>query len=81
MANEDDANRAREQHQRDLLKMGAHAVGIEEGTRHGKEGWVVVAHVAPKAKVKLPSSLSCSTHKGEAEVPLVIARSEPYQLE
>jgi hypothetical protein len=81
MANEDEANKVRQQRGRDLLKLGAHAVGVEEGKSHGKAGWVVVAHVAPKAKVDLPSSLSYSTSEGEIEVPLVVARSEPYGLE
>jgi len=82
MANEDDANKARQQHGRDLLKKGVHAIGVEEGRRYGKQGWVVVAHVAPKAKVDLPSSLSCSGKQGgEVEVPLVVARSEPFAPE
>jgi hypothetical protein len=79
MANEDEANKMRQQYGRDLLKRGVHAIGVEEGKRHGKEGWVVVAHVAPKAKVDLPSSLSIKD--GEVEVPLVVKRSEPFALE
>jgi hypothetical protein len=81
MATEDDANKARQQHGRDLMKRGVHAIGVEQGERHGKRGWVVVAQVEPSAKVDLPSSLSCSTKDGEVEVPLVIKRSEPYAPE
>jgi hypothetical protein len=81
MANEDEANKVRQQHGRDLMKKGVHAIGVEEGKCHGKKGWVVVAHVAPKAKVDLPSSLSCSTKEGEVEVPLVVTRSEPFSFE
>ncbi len=81
MANEDDANKARQQHRTDLLKRGVHAVGIEEGKRHGKHGWVVVAHVVPDAKVELPSALSYSTKQGKVEVPLVVTRNEPYKPE
>jgi hypothetical protein len=81
MANEDDANKARQQHRTDLLKRGVHAIGVEEGKRHGKDGWVVVAHVAPDAKVELPSTLSYSANKGNVEVPLVVTRSEPYKPE
>ena len=81
MANEDEANKVRQQHGRDLMKMGVHAIGVEKGTKHGKKGWVVVAHVEPKAKVQLPSSLSYSTKEGAVEVPLVVTRSEPYALE
>jgi hypothetical protein len=81
MANEDDANKARQQHQTDLLKRGVHAIGVEEGKHHGKDGWVVVAHVAPNSKVELPSTLSYFANKGNVEVPLVVARSEPYKPE
>jgi len=81
MANEDDANKARQQHGQNLMKKGVHAIGVEEGRRYGKQGWVVVAHVAPKAKVDLPSSLSCSGKQGQVEVPLVVARSAPYAPE
>ena len=81
MASEDEANKVRQQHGGDLMKMGVHAIGVEEGKSHGKTGWVVVAHVAPKAKVALPSSLSYSTKEGEVEVPLVVAHSEPFALE
>jgi hypothetical protein len=81
MASENEANKVRQLHGRKLLKMGAHSIGVEEGKSHGKKGWVVVAHVAPKSEVDLPSSLSYPTKKGEVEVPLVVARSEPYSLE
>jgi hypothetical protein len=81
MANEDEANKVRQQHGRDLMKMGVHAISVEEGKSHGKNGWVVVAHVAPEATVDLPSSLSYSTKEGEVKVPLVVTRSEPFSLE
>jgi hypothetical protein len=82
MASEDDANKVRQQHGRDLMKKGVHAIGVEEGKDHGKDGWVVVAHVEPDAKVELPSTLSYSTKDGgEVKVPLVVARSEPFKPE
>jgi hypothetical protein len=81
MANEDQANIARREHGRALMKQGVHAIGVEEGKNHGKEGWVVVAHVAPQQKVSLPSSLSFSTDAGKIEVPLVVAYSEPFKPE
>jgi hypothetical protein len=81
MANEDEANNARQQHGRELMKKGVHAVGVEQQETDGKNGWVVVAHVAPESNVKLPSSLSYSTKEGEVEVPLVVARTKPYTLE
>lgn len=81
MANEDEANKARQQHGRDLIKLGVHAIGVDKGKSYGKEGWVVVAHVTPKAKANLPSSLSFSTEEGEVKVPLVTARTKPFALE
>jgi hypothetical protein len=81
MANEQQANAARQKFGRDLMKKGVHAIGVEEGIEHGKKGWVVVAHVAPKTKVELPSALSYSTDEGAVEVPLVTLRSEPFKLE
>jgi hypothetical protein len=54
-----------------------HGIGVEEGQEHGQEGWVVVAHVAPGADVKLPAILS--TAKGD--VPLVTVQSEPFKPE
>ena len=81
MASEDEANKVRQQYGRDLMKKGVHAIGVEEGKSHGKNGWVVVAHVAPEATVDLPSSLSYSTKEGEVKVPLVVTRSEPFSLE
>ena len=81
MADEDDANQARQEHRRELMKMGVHAVGVEEGKPHGQEGWVVVAHVSPEAKVELPELLSCRSKDRKVSVPLVVSRSEPYKPE
>lgn len=81
MVDEEQANKARQQAGRDLMKRGVHAIGVEAGKSHGKKGWVVVAHVAPDAKVTLPSKLSLSTEKGEVDVPLVAVRSEPFKPE
>jgi hypothetical protein len=81
MANEDEANRARREHGRDLMRRGVHAIGVEEGKRHGKKGWVVIAHVAPQLKVDLPASLPLSTDTGTIDIPLVIARGEPFKPE
>jgi hypothetical protein len=81
MADEEQANKARDVNARDLLKKGVHAIGVEAGKDHGKKGWVVVAHVAPEAKVNLPSMLSVSTQQGDYQVPLVAVSSEPFKPE
>jgi hypothetical protein len=77
MASEEEANAARQQHGRDLLKQGVHGVGVEEGRGHGQNGWVVVAHVAPGTDVKLPATLSTAN----GDVPLVTVQSESFKPE
>ena len=81
MANEEEANNARQVHGRDLLKRGAHAIGVEKGASYGKPGWVVVAHVVPGAKADFPSSLSSSAKDEGDGVPLVIKRTEQFTPE
>jgi hypothetical protein len=81
MASEAEADQARRQHGGDLMRRGAHAIGVEDGRGYGKSGWVVVAHVAPKAKVDLPATLPCAGAQGQVDVPVVPVRSEPFQLE
>jgi hypothetical protein len=80
MASEDEANRARRAHAPRLTKLGAHAVGVEPGRQHGKHGWVVVAHVPPGKNIELPAALSAYRDR-KADVPLVVRRSQPFQLE
>jgi hypothetical protein len=81
MADEEQANEARRRHGRMLMQLGAHAVGVEEGTSYGKKGFVVVAHVAPRQKSNMPSSVTSSTEAGEIDVPVVVERSEPFKPE
>lgn len=81
MANEEEASLAHKQHRTELLKMGVHAIGIEEGTRHSKDGWVVVAHISQDAQVDLPSILIARKNKNNVTVPLVVTRSEPFRPE
>jgi len=81
MANEKQADEARRQHGRTLMERGAHAVGVEEGKRYGKKGYVVVAHVPPRHNSEIPSSLRFSTEEGEVEVPVVVEHSEPFKPE
>jgi hypothetical protein len=81
MANEEQANRARELNSRKLLECGVHAIGVETGKNHGRSGWVVVAHVAPETDVTLPSTLTVATARGDVQVPLVAIKSEPFKPE
>lgn len=81
MADEAQANKARELSSRQLLQKGVHAIGVEPGKGYGKKGWVVVAHVHPTGDVKLPEALSVPTDKGDVDVPVVTLRSEPFKPE
>ena len=81
MANEKQADEARRQHGRTLMDRGAHAIGVEEGKSYGKRGYVVVAHVSPRQKSEIPSSLRFLTEDGEVEVPVVVEHSEPFKPE
>ena len=79
MVNESEANQARQRHGRDLLRRGAHAIGVEEGERYGKKGWVVVAYVASQGKVDMPSTLNVSDDEQGVKVPVVTIESEPFK--
>jgi hypothetical protein len=81
VANEDEANEARQRHGKSLLQQGVHAIGVEDGKAHGKRGWVVVAHVSPDKPMKLPASLDYQTAHGQGEVPLVVKYAEPFKPE
>ena len=81
MASEEQANRARKKHGSALMRQGVHAIEVTEGESHGKNGWVVLAHVSPRQDVALPSSLPLSTASGEVDVPLVVKHSEPFKPE
>lgn len=81
MATEEQANAARLQHGGALLKRGVHAIGVEEGSAHGKPGWVVVAHVSLGAHLSLPETLQIQTPSGTGAVPLVVAHTEPFMPE
>jgi hypothetical protein len=77
MATEQQANEARRRYGRELMRRGAHAIGVEEGTSFGKKGFVVVAHVPPKKKADVPESLTGD----DFDVPVVVVRSEPFTAE
>lgn len=81
MADETQANKARELSSRKLLKQGVHAIGVAPGKEYGKEGWVVVAHVQSGTNVNLPEALAVKTKEGDVHVPLVTQRSEPFKPE
>ncbi len=81
MASEKQANKARELHSDLLVKRGAHAVGVAEGEIYGKSGFVVVAHVAPNSRQKMPDKLKGDLNGKPFEVDVVTEASEPFTPE
>jgi len=81
VANEEQANKARDAHSDLLANRGAHAIGVESGRAYGKQGFVVVAHVGDKTKSDIPDSLTVK-HKGDTlKVPVVVKSSERFRPE
>jgi hypothetical protein len=76
MATAEQANKARREHGKMLMRQGAHAVGVEDGSGFGKRGFVVVAHVPPGKKTKIPDSVT--TTDGKVKIPVVVVRSDPF---
>ena len=87
MATEQQARRARDLHQNNLIAAGAHSLSVEPvpGSTKGKrKSFGVVAWVRPEAKEKqapLPPVLQVSEKGRTVKVPLVVRQSEPFQLE
>jgi hypothetical protein len=79
MVSEDEANKARRQHGHTLMKQGVHAIGVQK--TEGREGWHVVAYVAPGKTVNLPASLATLTDGGIVDVPVSVRRSESFSPE
>jgi hypothetical protein len=81
MASEKQANKARELHSDFLVKRGAHAIGVADGQAYGKQGFVVVAHVDPATKAKIPDKLKGELDGKPFEVDVVTKKSEPFAPE
>ena len=78
MASEKQANKARELYSNFLVKRGAHAIGVANGQRYGKQGFVIVAHVPPHTSHKIPSKLKGELDGKLVEVDVVMEVSEPF---
>jgi hypothetical protein len=78
---ERDAHLARELFSGELVKNGAHAIGVEPGTAHGHDGFVVVAYVPPAFSGRLPAALDIPAERGGVKVPLVTRRQERFKPE
>jgi len=78
MASERQANTARDLFSSDLVKQGAHAIGVEPGKDHGHPGFVVVAYVPPTHAAKFPTKLALPTEHGGGDVSLVMQSAQPF---
>jgi hypothetical protein len=80
MANEKEANLARDQHADFLRDLGAHGITIDEVKQSGKPTFAVVAMFerTPKA---IPNTLPVRSGKKTMDVPLVARVTEKFKPE
>ena len=81
MANEREANRAREQHSDLLRELGAHAIAVDEISRKGEKTFAVVAYFEKKPAAGFPAALEIKSGKRALEVPLVARVVEKFRPE
>jgi len=84
MATERQAKRARDKHQKKLIKSGIHALSVEplpESLKKEGQPFGVVAWVHDKPRKPLPPALSIKERGKTVKVPLVVRESKPFQLE
>ena len=81
MANERDANAAREQNTQLLTEMGAHAIAVDEVKRGGEKTFAVVAYVPKKPAQPVPKSLQAKRGRKTLQVPLKVQVAEKFGLE
>ena len=85
MATEAQARLARDLHQDQLTRQGAHSLSVERSPESGK--FSVVAWIDQKSKVwaskasLLPETLPIEVNGRTVDVPLTIRNSEPMKLE
>ncbi len=79
MATERQARLARDQHQHRLVKDGAHALSVERLGQTGGNFGVVAWVKQPKRT--MPETLDIVDKGTTVKVPVVIRKSEPFQLE
>jgi hypothetical protein len=72
MANEKEANLAREQHSDFLRELGAHSIAVDEVGRGAAKGFAVIAFFARKPAKALPETLEIKSGKRAVAVPLVL---------
>ena len=80
MADEEEANLAREQHADFLRDLGAHGITIDEIKRKGEKSFAVVAFFEEKPD-DMPNILKVQSGKKTLEVPLVARVTERFKPE
>jgi len=78
MANEEQANRAREEHGDFLREMGAHGITIDEIKRKGEKSFAVVA-LFQSEPAEVPDQLEIKRGKVTISVPLVARVVEKFR--
>lgn len=80
MADEEEANLAREQHADFLRDLGAHGITVDEIKRKGKKSFAVVAFFKEKPD-DVPDMLKVQSGKKTLEVPMVARVAEKFRPE
>ena len=80
MANEEQANLAREQHADFLQKLGAHGIRIDEMKKRGEKTFAVIALFEHQPE-ELPDTLEIKHGKKVMTVPLVARIVEKFKAE
>jgi len=80
MANEEEANLAREQHGDFLRDLGAHGITIDEVEHSGKQTFAVVA-MFDRTPKEIPNTLQVRRGKKTMDVPLVARIIEKFRPE
>ena len=80
MANEKEADLAREQHSDFLFDLGAHGITIDEVKRKGETTFAVVA-LFEKKPDEIPETLKIQRGKKSLEVPLIARVTEKFRSE
>lgn len=80
MADEKEANLARDQHADFLRDLGAHGITVDEIKRKGEKSFAVVAFFEEKPD-DVPNMLKVQSGKKTLEVPLVARVAERFRPE
>ena len=81
MANEKEANLAREQQSDFLRELGAHAISVDEVKRMGEKTFAVIAFFEETPPEPVPKTLEVKVGKKTLEVPLVARIMERFKPE